>query len=222
MTILVAIPSTGLSNGDEATSSFQDNVCILSVQASADISLLTIQISVSTLPSTGVLETGSIVGTEQPITPPPYDLPSDVHVKGKGPAKSLQKSRKFISKLLRRMSVQSENKEGHIVYSANAKHERNLSNRSKDVVQALRERLRVNCEFCIRDVPRICTTNTLSKHSVIPTKSLTRVQSFAVPPGGLGNTFQCDLRIGTFKKEKVVDQSCIHPLCSTDDDSGRC
>jgi serine/threonine protein kinase len=43
--------------------------------------------------------------------------------------------------------------------------------------------------------------------AVIETCSLKIVPDFAVPPGGLGNTFQCILRNKAFKKEKVAVKS---------------
>lgn len=42
---------------------------------------------------------------------------------------------------------------------------------------------------------------------IIEARSLTIVQDFAIPSGGLGNTFQCVLRNKTFKKEKVAVKS---------------
>ncbi|KAG1769009.1 kinase-like domain-containing protein [Suillus occidentalis] len=48
---------------------------------------------------------------------------------------------------------------------------------------------------------------TTAHFTVIATCSLTIVQEFAVPPGGLGNTFQCFLRHKAFKKEKVAVKS---------------
>jgi serine/threonine protein kinase len=48
---------------------------------------------------------------------------------------------------------------------------------------------------------------TTSHFTVIEPYSLTIVQDFAVPPGGLGNTFQCILRNKAFKKEKVAVKS---------------
>ncbi|OAX32348.1 kinase-like protein [Rhizopogon vinicolor AM-OR11-026] len=61
-------------------------------------------------------------------------------------------------------------------------------------------------------------TYSLSKPSMIATKSLTRVQNFAVPPGGLGNTFQCVWRISIFKKQKVAVKS-IKALRNGDEES---
>lgn len=55
----------------------------------------------------------------------------------------------------------------------------------------------------------------------IEARSLTIVQDFAVPSGGLGNTFQCVLRNKTSKKEKVK-QNYIYILGSIDNCSGRC
>ncbi|KAG1722278.1 kinase-like domain-containing protein [Suillus occidentalis] len=57
---------------------------------------------------------------------------------------------------------------------------------------------------------------TTAHFTVIATCSLTIVQEFAVPPGGLGNTFQCFLRHKAFKKEKVAVKS----IKVRDDDEG--
>lgn len=50
----------------------------------------------------------------------------------------------------------------------------------------------------------------------IATRSLELVPTFAAPPGGLGNIFQCILRNKTFKKEKVAVKS----IKVRDDDKG--
>ncbi|KAG1778361.1 kinase-like domain-containing protein [Suillus placidus] len=57
---------------------------------------------------------------------------------------------------------------------------------------------------------------TTGRFTVIATCSLTIVQDFVVPPGGLGNTFQCILRNKAFKKEKVAVKS----IKVRDDDEG--
>lgn len=57
---------------------------------------------------------------------------------------------------------------------------------------------------------------TTGHFTVIATRSLELVPAFAVPPGGLGNTFQCIFRNKTFKKEKVAVKS----IKVRDDDKG--
>ncbi|KAG0701589.1 kinase-like domain-containing protein [Suillus ampliporus] len=75
------------------------------------------------------------------------------------------------------------------------------------------------CSWKIREVEtRGANTEreTASHPTVIATDSLTRVKEFSVPLGGLGDTFQCILRSGAFKKEKVSVKS----IKVRDDDEG--
>ncbi|KAG2131261.1 kinase-like domain-containing protein, partial [Suillus bovinus] len=70
------------------------------------------------------------------------------------------------------------------------------------------KKLRVICGFFV-SVSFTCTTYSIlpKPSNIIPTRSLTRVKDFHVPPGGLCNTFQCILQDKAFKKEKVAVKS---------------
>ncbi|OAX31799.1 kinase-like protein [Rhizopogon vinicolor AM-OR11-026] len=102
---IAVISSTECSNEDEATTSFQDDMCIQTH------SLLTIQTTVSTPQSTDPLATSPTVGIAQPVISP-HNLPSGIRDKGKGPAMGSQRTGKFISSLFRRSKSAQLGKKG--------------------------------------------------------------------------------------------------------------
>ncbi|KAG1731193.1 kinase-like domain-containing protein [Suillus paluster] len=138
--------------------------------------------TVSKIPLTDAFGTSSIVNTNQHIASPLSNLTPGIPSKGKD---SSEMTRKFNLNFLRRNNVQ---KGGRTTYSQ-------CTTRTKYLKQA--------------GLPRGTNIEreTMSPFTVIATASLTRVQDFAVPPGGLGDTFQCILRNGAFKKEKVAVKS---------------